>query len=598
MIGTSVDTGAFAEVPTSERFVINPSTANPMVVTDAMELTRFSNVTNVVAMHQLQTSGIAPVDKTLDEIIGNCERDVGANPNSSRPHVNLAIALLNRGRKDTGIIHLETALKLSPNDYVALNLLAGAHFSTGDLDLAGELYSRIIELFPFSSAPYMGLASIALRRDDFLNAARHLEKALGFDPKLAAASVLLAMVHFKLGKPHRAIAILRSALRQEDKSPELNQALAFAFLLSGDLKRSERAFHTALALNPNLGSAIYGLAFLWMQQRKIDETIALLSRRLDNVPSDMQSRELLAQAFVTVEHYKLARTQFAHLLEQKVPDLVLDQEALARINNNLGYCLAMEGNHREAERRLVNALKHAPSFAVQPYANLARVYFSEGRFSYALSTIDAALASGFDVPDLHLMREVCLVNLDRYQEAITELQGVINTGDAPPAAYADLGWLLAEWTANYDAAVSVLNRGLDKWNTDLIILNNLAYVHLLKGETEPARYLLDLIHAPNSPFILATEGLLMLHEGKIDAGDQRYRRAEEFATRIGDSPLALAIRQKRLLEVAKAHFRAGAKELALDLVEKGLLVQQVSTPFPFVHQLNKLKLDLNKSTET
>ena len=48
-------------------------------------------------------------------------------------------------------------------------------------------------------------------------------------------------------------------------------------------------------------------------------------------------------------------------------------------------------------------------------------------------------------PDLHLLREVCLVNLGQYREAVSELRGLVATETAPPAAYADLGWLLSEW---------------------------------------------------------------------------------------------------------------------------------------------------------
>ena len=138
-------------------------------------------------------------------MIMRCVRDMRTHPNSARPHVNLAIALLNRGRRDEGIAHLESALEYSPNDYVALTVLAAGQFNTGDLERARELYRRVIDLFPLSSSAYMGLASIALRQSDFLGAAHHLEKAIDVDSKLTAANSLLAMVYFKLGKPHQAI---------------------------------------------------------------------------------------------------------------------------------------------------------------------------------------------------------------------------------------------------------------------------------------------------------------------------------------------------------------------------------------------------------
>ena len=95
----------------------------------------------------------------------------------------------------------------------------------------------------------------------------------------------------------------------------------------------------------------------------------------------------------------------------------------------------------------------------------------------------------------------------------------------------------------YDFAIAVLRKGFDKWGDNPIIINNLAYAHLLRGETVPARLLLELIpkSASRRPYIAATEGLLLLSEGKIDDGDRSYRRAEGIASQSGNQDLALAI---------------------------------------------------------
>jgi len=595
MIGTSLDPQAFSEVPTEERLRVDPSPYSPMVISDAIEITRSPEGTEVTPASDVITTDIPPVERTLDQIIEKCEREVRAHPKSHRPIVNLAIALLNRGRRDEGIAKLEEALAYKEDDYVALALLAAAYFHAGSLEKSRTIYLRILEIFPSSSAAYQGLASISLRQGDFLSAATDLAKALEADPNQVAARCLLAMVNFKLGKPNQAIALLRKGLRDNVTSSELNQTLAVAFLLAGDLRRSERAFHTTLSLRPHMPSAVHGLVVVLFQQRRIEDAISVLARQVAFSPNDRQSREMMAHAFVMSKRYNAARPQLTHLLEALEKTTPQNTREKSRINNNIGFCFAMEGKRREAEKSLVASIEIDPKFGVQPYENLARLYFSEKRYGEALERVDAALALDLDTPDLHLLREVCLVNLGYYQEAVTELEQLLRSGNAPAAAYADLGWLLSEWFEDYDSAIAVLKQGFEKWSDNQLIINNLAYVHLMRGETASARYLLALIpESNNQPTIVATRGLLLIMEGNIEAGEGLYKKAEVIAAQLGDRDLMFAIRQKKYLEAARAYLQIGALTVGKDYLTKGLSINSVSRIYPFVKQLSQLSQHLLK----
>jgi Flp pilus assembly protein TadD len=167
---------------------------------------------------------------------------------------------------------------------------------------------------------------------------------------------------------------------------------------------------------------------------------------------------------------------------------------------------------------------------------------------------------------------------------------LVNRGNAPASAYADLGWLLTEWEEDCDSAIAVLREAKERWSSDPKILNNLAYAHLMRGESSAARLVLDLIpegYGPE-PYSVATRGFLKITEGEIADGESDYNFAENLAAHAGNRDLALAIRQKKFLEIAREYFRQGRFDEAVDSLRKGCEIEQSSQPYPFASQLKSM----------
>lgn len=599
MIGTSVDTRAFSEVPPDRRVRLEPPNPSALVVGDVMEVRRSLHGADVSSTRTSHTEEIPSVDKTLDVVLSICERDARNHPNNPRVNLNLGLALLNRGKRLEGIETLRTVLEQEPTNFVALNALAVALFNEGNLVEAALWYHRILDQYPKSSGASMGLASIALRESNFIDAVNHLERALRANRAQVAPHILLALVKLRLDQPQSAIATLRTALRDNVRSAELHQTLAVAYWIKGDLNRAERAFHAALAVNGHLASAIHGLASLLIQQKRTEESLMLLSSHLEDAPDDAQSRNLISDSYVNAGQYKQARAHLQKLIELYQSRAALDQKEFARISNNIGYCFAMEQRHTEAAESLLTAIKICPSFGPQPYENLSRVYLAVNRVKDALRILDRALTGNIEATGLRILREFCLVKLGRYNEAIEELRNLVAMDEAPSVAYADLGWLLVEWADDPDSAIAVLRRGLDRWSSDPMILNNLAYAHLSRGEATAARMVLALIPSgfDPEPFTMATRGFLHLVEGDIDGGQTFYSEAEKLAARRGERKLPALLRQKRALETGRAYLRIGDTDKALDMFRKGVAIDTKDQPYPFGQQIRKLLDDLQEITK-
>jgi tetratricopeptide (TPR) repeat protein len=594
MIASSVDTKDFVEIQQPRRFLVEPPHADIPFVNDSVEVRPGAGGAGVSIVARNEETTIPSVERTLDDILLRCKRQVKQYPLSSRARVNLALALTNRGYSEEGIQELQRALDLDKKDFSALTLLAALHFRSSQLDESERLYREIIKNYPKTPTPYVGLASIALRKSDFQAAAEWLDMAVDLDESLSAACYLLAMIHLHLNKPNQAIAVLRRALRNNVRSAELNQGLAVAFLIAQDLKHAERSFQTAIALNPKFSAALHGLALLYLQQKRSEDAISLLSRYLDGSPSDIQGRELLANAYAVSRQFRQARSVLQDALSVEETKPQPNAVEAGRFTNNIGAFYAAEGKFAQAEELISRAIDLAPAANVIPHENLVKALLAQGKYQEALEATGRAIRLRLSSANLALLREVCLVYVNRHEDAISVLRDLLATPSPPVQAYADLGWLLTDWRGDYPRAIEVLERGLEKVGEDTMLLNNLAYAHLMNGEPSKARPFLERISGStaNQVHTLATMGLLFLWEGDIEAGNREYKRAEDVASQEGKRPLMLSVRQKKFLELARAFLRSGDPERAKDAIASGLKVPEHPTTYGFRWELEDLAREL------
>lgn len=596
MISISVNTKEFSQIVPDERFNVDAPAVNPPLATSSLDMTRTQEGLTFSVAAKFNTPDSASVERTLEEVIARSRKDVEVNARGTRSLLNLALALVNGGKFDEAVTLFNEVVNTEPNNYVALNSLALLFFRRGQLKNAIDVYSRLHLAYPADPAPLINLASIALREQDFISANEYLEKAVALDGCSVMAKYLSAMVLLQLGKHNRSVALLRAGLRESGPSAELNQGLAIAYLVSGDLKRAERAFSTALAINNHLASAIHGLALLRLQQHRLDEVVESLLDHLSHDSKDLQARELIARAYVELGQFSRARGQLSAIMSAK-SEVGQEHIELARISNNMGFCFASEGKTKEAEFWLKQSLELDGKSSAAPYTNLGRMFLSQGRFREVLALLSPMKDSDFATPDTSLLMSAALVNLQRFDDAIIVLQLLIERGVAPAGAYAELGWLLTDWKEDYDAALLVLREGFAKYPSESTVLNNLAYAHLMRGEPAFARAILDQIKdiGVNSILLTATKGLLLLWEGDVDGGEQLYKQAEGLAFQSGLRDLAISIRQKRHLEMARAYLRSGNVIEALGQRQSGLASVGGQRYYRFMEQLSDIGRQLNSS---
>lgn len=141
--------------------------------------------------------------------------------------------------------------------------------------------------------------------------------------------------------------------------------------------------------------------------------------------------------------YKEAIDAFSSVLETE-PDN-------ADVYNNMGVAYSCEGDFDHAEKSYVRAIELAPELA-QAYINLSDLYYKAGDLSSAVGTLQRG---SYELQDnltiAHLLARVYIED-QRWDDAIVELERVLDGEPENYDAYYDLGHIYFE-LGDYETAI-------------------------------------------------------------------------------------------------------------------------------------------------
>jgi tetratricopeptide (TPR) repeat protein len=131
--------------------------------------------------------------------------------------------------------HFEKAVAEYDNYAAAWNALGGVYASSSETDKARQAFSKAISVDPKYIPPYMNLATLQLRNQEYEDCIATAGRALDLDPALPLANYLQAAGNFKLSRLDEA----EKSAKEVEKGPHENlqqvyPLLAEIFLLKHD----------------------------------------------------------------------------------------------------------------------------------------------------------------------------------------------------------------------------------------------------------------------------------------------------------------------------------------------------------------------------
>ena len=130
-------------------------------------------------------------------------------------HLTTAGDLLRKGQMAEAGAEIAAALRISPSDMRALNLLGLLRFQSGQVDEAYAVYSRLVSEHPADPALRLNLGLCELRRNQPEQAVVHLSLVLRSEPDNIRALSYYGLALFRAGRLIEARPILLRAGQHE-----------------------------------------------------------------------------------------------------------------------------------------------------------------------------------------------------------------------------------------------------------------------------------------------------------------------------------------------------------------------------------------------
>jgi tetratricopeptide (TPR) repeat protein len=424
--------------------------------------------------------------------------NASAQGNTSTEKLERAAALISGNRIEEAEQQLNSVLKATPNDALAVNLLGTIRAKQGRLDEAEALFSRAIRIDNQLVGAHMNLAYLYLLKRVPEKTASELKEVIRLDPNNMDASHKLAWLLLSLGRFDECISFLEKAKQSHVLTVPLLVMLGDAYSKKGELDKAEASYLSAINEQGNNADALVGIARI-SQARRDDKNAALYLGRAKDVLTD--SPDLL---------YSFALLALnADLIDDAMPAIkraieLRPEESSYYFVLGITWLRLKKPDLQEAEQAFRQFLKSRPDDS-QGQINLGYV----------------------------------LLKQKRYAEARNLLERSTEKENATPESYYYLGLIAQE--QNED------NRAVELFEKAIQLLPTYAYAHIALGS----------IYLKLKNYTRAQAELETGVKLKPDDSKAHYNLALLYA-RLKDQPRAQE--EMRIVEKLKSEGQAGAED--------------------------------------
>lgn len=395
----------------------------------------------------------------------------------------LARAYAKLGKLDQAEKEFLKVLKQNPSRDEILPELAAVYNSSKKQDEAFKLGEQYLVKHPGSADGFeiMGVASAVSRK--FEDAERYLLQALAAEPARVKTKLELASVYLAEGKEQKGKALLEDLVKSDPKNANSFYMLAALEKSSGNSDKALGIYRQILVNNPSEIVAAYKIGMIQIENKDLENAVKSADDMIKNFPK-------------RAEGYRL--------------------KGLVNFHRK---------NYTDAMSNLLNANKIAPT--IEGYHFLGLCYYNRGELESALSQFRRILDNVPDSRQARLMTATILLTQKRLDDAIGEIQKVLQKDDNDAIAHNLLG--------NAYMAKGMFGEGMREYNRATKIDPKIVDAYLKKGYYYFSR-------------------------GKNTEGES------ELATAVHAAPDALNSR----LILASYHQRAGNSAKALSVLRAGL----------------------------
>jgi tetratricopeptide (TPR) repeat protein len=347
---------------------------------------------------------------------------LAADPQSPIVNVALGEGYMFEGRYTEALQRFQAAGPVGLRTTAGKFGLGGALIATGKLEPGLAQIHQAAQEDPRNPRGlfYGGLASEMASTPDLEAAAQGYRAALSLDKKFLPASLKLAALMQRHGKPEEALTVLKEAEAAGAPPTALQTAWGSALIVAKEPVRAEEVFRKAIEATPKEVPAHLGLASALEAQGKGEAAREVLEKALVALPDAVTARERLAALSASLGHKEEAIAHYkAALATGRSP--LATHVALAKLQLELGQ-------HDDAQVELDKVIDENPSTPDALYT-LGKVWEARGDQVRAVQEYRRALRFD-DLPVVQLSLGRVLLRMGKESEAMAALDSASSLPDA------------------------------------------------------------------------------------------------------------------------------------------------------------------------
>jgi len=167
-----------------------------------------------------------------------------------------------------------------------LKVRAGIRLGQGNASAALNDLEEAVRLAPDNGELWNDLGVVYLQRGRWDEALPSFERAVELSPGLSEAWLNLGMIAIQDSRWSDAAGYMEQAIEAGANSPEVRHSLGVALFNDGDYAASEEALRSNLRLWPSHAETYLALGYLYEQQNRIREAIAIYNAGRAAAPGD------------------------------------------------------------------------------------------------------------------------------------------------------------------------------------------------------------------------------------------------------------------------------------------------------------------------
>jgi tetratricopeptide (TPR) repeat protein len=189
------------------------------------------------------------------QALAELDKLAGHAANDARVLACRGVSLASECRIDEAIESLLAALRLAPDNLVALGALADVYLEEQRFDDAMQCLRRAIVLKPDAVTWQLQLARVLKRTGQSAEALEHMQQACCLDSDNRQLQAELARLHLELGEPSEAQVLLERVIMDEPHRDEWHHLLGLAHAEQGNLATALKYFDNCLSVAPDHAAA-------------------------------------------------------------------------------------------------------------------------------------------------------------------------------------------------------------------------------------------------------------------------------------------------------------------------------------------------------